>query len=42
MIDFFNLKLFIIPLDFYYLMNKAKSGHPDSDKVQIIENITLK
>ena len=38
----FNIKQVIIPLDLYYLMNKAKTGHPDSDKVQVIENITLK
>ena len=36
----FNIKLFIFPLDLYYLMNKVKTGHPDSDKVQALENIT--
>ena len=38
----FNIKHFIFPLDFYYWMNKVKTGHPDSDKAQVIGNITLK
>ena len=31
-----------ISLDLYYLIDKVKTGHPDSDKVQVIEHITLK
>ena len=36
----FNVKMF--PSDLYYLMDKVKTGHPDSDKAHILENITLK
>ena len=38
----FSIKQFIFSSDLYYLMNKVKTGHPDSDKVQVTENITLK
>ena len=31
------------PLDLYfYLMGKVKTGKTDSDKAQVIENVTLK
>ena len=29
-------------LDLYDLMDNVKTGHPDSEKAQVIENITLK
>ena len=32
----FNIKQFIFPLDLYYLTNKVKTGHTDTDKVQVI------
>ena len=35
-------KWFIFPLDHFYLMGKVKTGNPDSDTAQVIENITLK
>ena len=38
----FNIKQFVFALDLYYLKNKVKTGHPDSDKAQVTENITLK
>ena len=31
----------MFPYDLYCLMNKVKTSHLDSDKAQIIENITL-
>ena len=27
---------------FFYLIGKGKTGNPDSDKAQVIENVTLK
>ena len=40
---FFYLKWFIFPLDLFYLMGKVvKTCNPDSDKAQVIENVTLK
>ena len=38
----FYIKWFIFPLDLFYLTDKVKTGNPDSDKAQVIENVTLK
>ena len=32
----------MFPLDLFYLIGKVKTGNPDSDKAQVIENVTLK
>ena len=32
----------MFPLDLFYLMGKVKTGSPNSDKTQVIENVTLK
>ena len=39
---FFYIKWFIFPLDLFHLMGKVKTGNPDSEKAQVIENVTLK
>ena len=40
--DFLLHKMVYISFYLFYLMDKVKTGNPDSDKAQVIENVTLK
>ena len=42
LIVFLLHKIVYILLDLFYLMGKVKTGNPDSEKAQVIENVTLK